>query len=154
MRQRLGVAQALLHKPSLLILDEPTNGLDPAGIRELRDYLYTLTRKEGISVIVSSHLLSEMELMCDSVAIIQHGKLVEVQSIHELMKEGMFSSVVFEVNNADLAVQTLFDYPSARAKKTEEGLECWLEREQIAIVSERLIKGELKFMELKRTPQH
>jgi ABC-2 type transport system ATP-binding protein len=150
MRQRLGVAQALLHKPSLLILDEPTNGLDPAGIRELRDYLYTLTRKEGISVIVSSHLLSEMELMCDRVAIIQQGKLVEVQSIKEFMNEGMFSSVVFEVNNVDLAVQTLFDHPSAQAKKTEDGLECWLEREQIAVVTERLIKGGIKIYGIRK----
>ena len=81
MRQRLGVAQALLHRPSLLILDEPTNGLDPAGIRELRDYLRQLTRTEGITVIVSSHLLSEMELMCDRVAILQQGKLVDVKPI-------------------------------------------------------------------------
>ncbi|GAA3332940.1 hypothetical protein GCM10020331_095010 [Ectobacillus funiculus] len=81
MRQRLGVAQALLHRPSLLILDEPTNGLDPAGIRELRDYLRHLTRTEGITVIVSSHLLSEMELMCDRVAILQRGKLVDVMPI-------------------------------------------------------------------------
>lgn len=85
MRQRLGVAQALLHHPSLLILDEPTNGLDPAGIRELRDYLRLLTRTEGITVIVSSHLLSEMELMCDRVAILQQGKLVDVKPIHEFM---------------------------------------------------------------------
>ncbi|TMV43062.1 ABC transporter ATP-binding protein [Paenibacillus mesophilus] len=81
MRQRLGVAQALLHRPSLLILDEPTNGLDPAGIRELRDYLRQLTRTEGITVIVSSHLLSEMELMCDRVAILQQGKLIDVKPI-------------------------------------------------------------------------
>jgi len=84
MRQRLGVAQALLHRPSLLILDEPTNGLDPAGIRELRDYLRYLTRKEGITVVVSSHLLSEMELMCDRVAILQRGKLVDVMPIQDL----------------------------------------------------------------------
>jgi ABC-2 type transport system ATP-binding protein len=64
MRQRLGVAQAILHRPSVLILDEPTNGLDPEGIRELRDYLRKLSREEGLAVIVSSHLLSEMELMC------------------------------------------------------------------------------------------
>src|SRR3954470_2691442 len=83
MRQRLGIAQALLHKPSVLILDEPTNGLDPAGIRELRDYLRRLTRDEGISVVVSSHLLSEMELMCDRVAIIQNGKLIDVRLIRE-----------------------------------------------------------------------
>jgi ABC-2 type transport system ATP-binding protein len=78
MRQRLGVAQALLHRPALLILDEPTNGLDPEGIHELRDYLLHMTRTEGITVIVSSHLLSEMELMCDRVAILQHGKLIDV----------------------------------------------------------------------------
>ncbi|UOQ44915.1 ABC transporter ATP-binding protein [Halobacillus salinarum] len=87
MRQRLGVAQALLHRPSLLILDEPTNGLDPAGIRELRDYLRHLTRTEGISVIVSSHLLSEMELMCDRVAILKQGKLVNVMPVQHLSRE-------------------------------------------------------------------
>ena len=81
MRQRLGVAQALLHKPSLLILDEPTNGLDPAGIRELRDYLRKLAVEEGIAVFVSSHLLSEMELMCDKVAIIQAGKLIDIRTL-------------------------------------------------------------------------
>lgn len=82
MRQRLGVAQAILHRPKLLILDEPTNGLDPQGIRELRDYLRELTRKEGTTVFVSSHLLSEMELMCDTVAIIQAGKLIDVRELH------------------------------------------------------------------------
>jgi ABC-2 type transport system ATP-binding protein len=87
MRQRLGVAQALLHRPSLLILDEPTNGLDPAGIRELRDYLRYLTRTEGITVVVSSHLLSEMELMCDRVAILQRGKLVDVMPIQHITGE-------------------------------------------------------------------
>lgn len=65
MRQRLGVAQALLHRPKVLILDEPTNGLDPAGIKELRDILKETAHKENICVIVSSHLMSEMELMCD-----------------------------------------------------------------------------------------
>src|SRR6478736_2778299 len=83
MRQRLGVAQAILHKPKLLVLDEPTNGLDPQGIRELRDYLRQLTREEGITVFVSSHLLSEMELMCDTVAIIQNGKLIDVRNLRQ-----------------------------------------------------------------------
>ncbi|WNR43108.1 ABC transporter ATP-binding protein [Paenibacillus roseipurpureus] len=150
MRQRLGVAQALLHKPSLLILDEPTNGLDPAGIRELRDYLYKLTREEGISVLVSSHLLSEMELMCDRVAIIQAGKLVEVQSIKDLMHEGLHSSVTFEVDKLDAAVQTLTDFPEAQAKQAEDGLACWLDREQIAIVAERLMKAGIKIYGIRK----
>lgn len=81
MRQRLGVAQAILHRPKLLILDEPTNGLDPQGIRELRDYLRRLCREEGTTVFVSSHLLSEMELMCDAVAIIQNGRLIDVRTL-------------------------------------------------------------------------
>ncbi|MEF3302710.1 ABC transporter ATP-binding protein [Paenibacillus sp. GYB003] len=85
MRQRLGVAQAILHKPDVLILDEPTNGLDPEGIRELRDYLRRLANEEGTAVVVSSHLLSEMELMCDRVAIIQSGKLVDVRQVRDLV---------------------------------------------------------------------
>src|SRR5690606_9995315 len=88
MRQRLGVAQAILHRPKLLVLDEPTNGLDPQGIRELRDYLRALAREEGTTVFVSSHLLSEMELMCDTVAVIQQGRLVDVKSLHPEAAEG------------------------------------------------------------------
>ncbi|QHW33991.1 ABC transporter ATP-binding protein [Paenibacillus rhizovicinus] len=106
MRQRLGVAQAILHRPSLLILDEPTNGLDPAGIRELRDYLRKLTKEEGISVIVSSHLLSEMELMCDRVAIIQSGKLVDVRSINEI-QDAAQSKIVIEAGDLPAAQRLL-----------------------------------------------
>ncbi|RNB77472.1 ABC transporter ATP-binding protein, partial [Brevibacillus fluminis] len=85
MRQRLGIAQALLHRPAVLILDEPTNGLDPAGIRELRNHLRHLAEMEGTAVIVSSHLLSEMELMCDEIAVLQKGKLIGIKSMEELM---------------------------------------------------------------------
>jgi len=106
MRQRLGVAQAILHRPSLLILDEPTNGLDPAGIRELRDYLRKLTKEEGISVIVSSHLLAEMELMCDRVAIIQGGKLVDIRSLQEARSQAQ-TKIVIEVGDPASAEQLL-----------------------------------------------
>ncbi|MGG2054399.1 ABC transporter ATP-binding protein [Lysinibacillus pakistanensis] len=82
MRQRLGLAQALLHRPKFLILDEPTNGLDPAGIREFRMYLRKIATEDGVSVFVSSHLLSEIELMCDRVAVIQSGKLIDIRDIH------------------------------------------------------------------------
>ncbi|WP_372630923.1 ABC transporter ATP-binding protein [Cohnella sp.] len=106
MRQRLGVAQAILHKPSVLILDEPTNGLDPAGIRELRDYLRKLTQEEGLSVIVSSHLLSEMELMCDRVAIIQGGKLIDVRSLQEA-KHSMQTKIIVESSDIESAHRLL-----------------------------------------------
>jgi ABC-2 type transport system ATP-binding protein len=85
MRQRLGIAQALLGEPKLLILDEPANGLDPAGIREMRELLRSLAEERGISVFVSSHLLAEIELMCDRVAIIHRGKLLRTGSVAELI---------------------------------------------------------------------
>lgn len=104
MRQRLGLAQALLRRPDVLLLDEPTNGLDPAGIRELRDYLRRLAQSEGLTVVVSSHLLSEMELMCDRVAIIQSGKLVDIQTMGEIAAtaDGV-SEVSLDVDDASAA---------------------------------------------------
>ncbi|AWK51762.1 ABC transporter ATP-binding protein [Clostridium beijerinckii] len=85
MKQRLGLAQALVHKPKLLILDEPTNGLDPSGINEFRHIIHDLAKKENIAVLISSHLISEVELMCDKVAIIKSGTLLKYSSVSELI---------------------------------------------------------------------
>ncbi|WP_424768745.1 ABC transporter ATP-binding protein [Paenibacillus sp. sgz302251] len=85
MRQRLGIAQALLGKPDVLILDEPTNGLDPSGIREMRSFIRFLAEEEGLTVLVSSHLLHEIQLMCDRVAIISKGEIIRVDSVHALL---------------------------------------------------------------------
>ncbi|WP_077601483.1 ABC transporter ATP-binding protein [Oceanobacillus sojae] len=97
MRQRLGIAQALLHRPALLILDEPTNGLDPAGIRELRNNLKELAHQEGVAVFVSSHLLSEMQLMCDKIAVLQKGKLVSIENVQAFISKDSISRVYLEV---------------------------------------------------------
>jgi ABC-2 type transport system ATP-binding protein len=85
MRQRLGIAQALLGAPDLLILDEPANGLDPAGIREIRRLVRALAAERGIAVFVSSHLLSEVEQMCDRVAIIHRGQTLATGPVSELL---------------------------------------------------------------------
>ncbi len=85
MRQRLGIAQALLGKPKLLILDEPANGLDPAGIREIRQLLRHLAHDREMAVFISSHLLGEVELMCDRVAIIHKGQLLREGSVSDLI---------------------------------------------------------------------
>ncbi|MDF2925716.1 MAG: transporter ATP-binding protein [Paenibacillaceae bacterium] len=85
MRQRLGIAQALLGRPRVLILDEPTNGLDPSGIREMREFIRYLAEHEGLTVFVSSHLLGEIQLMCDRVAIISKGRVVQVGEVKVLL---------------------------------------------------------------------
>lgn len=140
MRQRLGVAQAILHKPSLLILDEPTNGLDPAGIRELRDYLRKLTQEEGISVVVSSHLLSEMELMCDRVAIIQNGKLIDIRALHANDPHAMTQQVWFDVDAPEAALAALVGQVDQQTIQIDgKGFTVNLERKQIPHIAATLV---------------
>ncbi|TCP56023.1 ABC-2 type transport system ATP-binding protein [Tumebacillus sp. BK434] len=142
MRQRLGLAQALLHKPTVLILDEPTNGLDPAGIRELRDHLRMLAKQEGLSVIVSSHLLAEMELMCDRIAVIQNGKLIDVKPVREMVGAAEQTLVRFEVDRPEEAAKTLELVVSEAAITVQaDGLELALTREQIADVNRHLVQA-------------
>ena len=87
MRQRLGIAQALLNSPKLLILDEPTNGLDPEGIKELRDLMVKLAKEENIAIFVSSNNLSELVSFCNKVCIIQNGSIIETSEVNKLKKK-------------------------------------------------------------------
>jgi ABC-2 type transport system ATP-binding protein len=141
MRQRLGVAQALLHSPSLLILDEPTNGLDPQGIREFRDYLRLLAN-QGISVLVSSHLLSEMELMCDRFAIIEKGKLTHISRMNETIESDSQTKqpVTFDVSNGELALKILSNNGFGEEVKLEEGfIHGRMNRETVAKANQILV---------------
>lgn len=146
MRQRLGVAQALLHKPSLLILDEPTNGLDPAGIRELRDYLRYLTRTERITVIVSSHLLTEMELMCDRVAILQKGKLVDVKPIQELIgSHDGAQTYHMEVSSVEQALMIVKEMHGAKdVRVISDRLEVVTNRDKIPEILNALMNEDIR----------
>ncbi len=123
MRQRLGVAQALMHRPKLLILDEPTNGLDPAAIKALRDILKRVAHEEGVAVLVSSHLMSEMELMCDRVAIIVKGELQGVHTVEELVAASApeQEEYILHVGNLDAAMAILETTETAIATRTEDG---------------------------------
>lgn len=87
MRQRLGLARAFLTKPRLLILDEPINGLDPVGIQEIRNLLLSLSKEHGITILISSHILSEIYQMADKIGIIKNGRMIEQVSMKELMRE-------------------------------------------------------------------
>lgn len=98
MRQRLGIAAALLNSPNVLILDEPTNGLDPQGIKELRDLLKKLAKKENIGILISSHNLSELESFCTDVCLIKNGEIITTASIDEIKKADK-SSYLFRIND-------------------------------------------------------
>ncbi|MGH9369585.1 MAG: ABC transporter ATP-binding protein [Thermoanaerobaculia bacterium] len=106
MRQRLGIAQALLGAPDLLILDEPANGLDPAGIREIRRLVRALASERGIGVFVSSHLLSEVEQMCDRVAIIHRGQTLATGPVSELLSRSA-SGFRISARPAEMAAEVL-----------------------------------------------
>ena len=84
MKQRLAIALAVMHDPDLLILDEPINGLDPIGIAEVRRFIRELCDKRGKTIMISSHILSEIALLADDIGIIDHGRLLEEESLHEL----------------------------------------------------------------------
>ena len=128
MRQRIGVAQAILHMPKLLVLDEPTNGLDPIGIKELRDLLKSLAKNAGVGVLVSSHLLAEMELMCSRIYVIDNGQIIGEKEISELDSEQ--TSEIFEYSIISDSDQKVFDYLSGR------NTNCRIENNAVHLVME------------------
>ena len=117
MKQRLGIAQALLSNPKLLILDEPTNGLDANAIRELRMLLKNLCSLNGVAILISSHILPEMELICDRIAIINQGELVELNTVAEIKrKANRYGSNYIKVNAPNYAGKLLKDKFSIETK--------------------------------------
>lgn len=119
MKQRVGLAQALIHKPKLLILDEPTNGLDPQGIHEFRELIKKLAKEKGISVLISSHLISEVQLMCDRVSIINNGSIIKNASIAEVLSTG---EVIWKLNDPQKAQSILKNTFSIDSSIDEKGL--------------------------------
>ncbi len=143
MRQRLGLAQCLLHDPEVLILDEPTNGLDPAGIREIRDHVRMLARERGMAVIVSSHLLSEMEMMCDRIGIIQKGKLVDVQLVHDFVQsnEKLYEIEVEPKKTAEAVLKE--KYKDLQIEEVVKGITVPVSREELPEVVKTLVEADV-----------
>lgn len=157
MRQRLGVAQAILHRPKLLVLDEPTNGLDPGGIKDLRDILKRIAHEDGASVLVSSHLMSEMELMCDRVGVIIGGGLSRVEPIDELVSATAVdtSDFIFETSDS-AAVAALLDFipPSDITFLPEGDLEILIpkqrEKQLLARINRAVINADIELYSVSR----
>jgi len=147
MKQRLGLAAALVKQPEVLILDEPANGLDPAGIKEIRDLVRRLAA-EGRTVFVSSHLLGEVQQMCDRVAILARGRLVTEGPVSEVLAHGRTSRLVVKVDPLDAALETL---RSAELEATADGdrLLVQVPPDQGARVTEVLAAARLYVSELR-----
>ena len=123
MRQRLGVARCLLADPLLLMLDEPTNGLDPGGIQEFREMIRAMVEQEGRTVFLSSHLLDEVEKICDAAAIVDRGRIVTQGPIAELAEGGARHELIVGVDDVEQALSTLHGSELVReARRSDEGL--------------------------------
>ena len=142
MKQRLGLALTLLHKPKVLILDEPTNGLDPAGIKKLRDILIEIAHKENVAVFVSSHILSEMQLMCDKVAVIDSGKIVKIEDMSDETNE--IEVVDIRVEDIEKSIQTIKERFGIEATKKEHSIEINISTESLPEVVKELAMADVK----------
>ena len=141
MRQRLGIAQALLHKPNLLILDEPTNGLDPEGIKQLRDLLKKLAKKEKMGILISSHNLAELESFCTKVAIIQNGEMVENSSIEDAKKVDGKTIYQIEIDNTEKIEEVV---KNELEKIDKNNINVYATKQEIPEIVEKLVQNKIK----------
>ncbi len=141
MKQRLGIAIAMLGHPDLLILDEPINGLDPEGIKEIRDLLLRLNREQEVTVLVSSHLLDELAKITTRYGIINHGKLVEEISAEELLQQCQ-QKLHIVCDQPAVAAQVIKKlYPKAKITAHDNSLDVAGEKLESAKVNQALVKG-------------
>jgi ABC-2 type transport system ATP-binding protein len=142
MKQRLSIALALLPNPELLILDEPSNGLDPAGIIELREFIKKLNREHGMTIVISSHLLSEVEKMVSHVGIILNGSMLfqgTLAELHAFQQKG--SRLLIETSDNDAAIKLLHEYEPLRDGDT---ISIALPgKQQVASIQRTLVQNDL-----------
>ena len=137
MKQRLGLALTLLHNPKVLILDEPTNGLDPAGIKQLRDILKKISHEENVAVFVSSHILTEMQQMCDRVAVLDNGKIVKIEQITN-SKEEKIETIELRIKDKTKAIKILKEKFEVDTKEEKDSLLVTIQTEKVPEVVKEL----------------
>ena len=141
MRQRLGIAQALLHNPKLLILDEPTNGLDPEGIKEVKVLLKRLAEKENMAILISSHNLAELDTFCNKISIIKNGEIVETSDIETFKKDIKKDCYILEVEDTSI-INSIIDYKNEIL--TEREIRIYIEKSQVPMLLKELILRNIK----------
>ncbi|PRO39673.1 ABC transporter ATP-binding protein [Bacillus sp. LLTC93] len=147
MKQRLGIAQAILHQPNLLILDEPTNGLDPAGMKEFREHLQTLVQEEGTSVLFATHLLHEVEELCDRMIIIQKGQIRASANLRDM--EGK-EQVLMNIQPVEKAASWL-DRNGYTYERNGDQVLLQLNKERVSELNRQLVLAGFDVLEM--TPQ-
>ena len=146
MRQRLGIAQAILHNPNLLILDEPTNGLDPEGIKEMRELLVELATKEKMAILISSHNLAELDNFCTKVCIIKNGEVIETSEISAIKKEASQDLKLFEVDDANRVKNIVKEIVVIDKNKFKINLP----KEEVPNLITELVQNNVKIYEVKQ----
>jgi ABC-2 type transport system ATP-binding protein len=141
MKQRLGLAQALMNKPKLLILDEPTNGLDPSGINEFRNLIKKLAKEENIAILISSHLMSEIELICDNVSIIKNGTILKNAVVEELLNT---QEIFWILDDNKKGQEILKDTYGINSKINDGKLETAIDKSKISDINTSFIREGLK----------
>ena len=144
MKQRLGIAQALVSNPKLIILDEPTNGLDPQGMKEIRDLIKELSSSQNITVFISSHLLNEIEQIATRMAIINQGKLITQGYVKDLLNSEE-TKFFFKIDDKEKATNILTEkYSITDITTLEDGLECKLKNDIIPYVNKSFVESDIK----------
>ena len=141
MRQRLGIAQAILHKPNLLILDEPTNGLDPEGIKEVKTLLKKLAEEENMAILISSHNLAELDTFCNKICIIKNGEVVETNDIDTFKKDVKNNCYILEVEDSSV-ISSIINYKIDIL--TEREIRVYIEKEEVPLLLKELILRNVK----------
>ena len=146
MRQRLGVAQAILHKPNLLILDEPTNGLDPEGIKDLRNLLIKLAKEENMGILISSHNLAELESFCNKVCIIKNGVIVESSDLETVKKAASEGNYIIELDDSKRARIIIGDMAEAT---DSTHIQVHADKENIPSIIKKLVLQDIRIYSIK-----
>ena len=144
MRQRLGIAQAILHKPNVLILDEPTNGLDPEGIRELRKLLQKLAKEEKMAILISSHNLAELDNFCTKICIIKNGEVIETEEIQKLKEEAKANYTKFKINDT-VSINQIIE--NAEILNTTE-FKVLTQEEEVPRIVKKLVENNIKIYKI------
>jgi len=141
MRQRLGIAQAILHKPNLLVLDEPTNGLDPEGIKQVKDLIVKLAKEEKMAVLISSHNLLELESFCTKVTIIKNGEVIENTSMEQAKKLNKDSCYKFEIDDIKKAIEIIKEETKVIDDKN---IKIYIDKQKVPEVIRKLVEEDVK----------